>query len=214
MRDLGHQLETEIAHSNIYIEKMRKLQGLAQAYNKTDRRVLSRAHILSGSALMELRDKRLALDAKRDADKTARAEKKAAAKSRKVPAKTSHRATKAPPNPSVVILTDDENETMGGNTSDDSWADVPILGNDGFNPGPIQHKNMVGESPQEPQSPLFSAGRLAPDRPLHRALRSRRPATKVLSGITPPYIPRKPFTNSFQQFPRRGESCFLYLRDR
>ena len=187
MRDLEHQLETEIAHSDLYVEQSRKLQGLAHVYNKTDRRILSKARILSGAVLMELRDKRLAMDAKKDADKAARALKIASGtkgKTTKEPAKTTRRAKKNPLNPPIPVPTGDEDETGGGNISDDSWADVPILSNDGLFPASIPEVDIVGGSSGKQQSPLFSGRRLAPDRPLHMSLRSRRPVTKFLSGKT------------------------------
>ena len=189
MRDLGHQLETEIAHSDLYVEQSRKLQGLAHVYNQTDRRILSKARILSGAVLMELRDKRLAMDAKKEEDKAAWVLKIASRKDLEIVGKslpkTTRRAKVFPLNPPLLVPTDGEDEMGGGNTSDDSWADIPILGNDGFFPVPIPGEERVRKLPDQPKSPLFSGGRLLPDRPLHMALRSHRPATKFLSGNTP-----------------------------
>jgi hypothetical protein len=59
IRELGHQLETEIVLSEILSKQTRKLQDLKQVYNKTDRQILSTAQIISGAALMELQDMRL-----------------------------------------------------------------------------------------------------------------------------------------------------------
>ena len=56
MRELGHQLETEIAQGELYREQSRRLQGLDQIYNQTDTRKLSEARILDGATLIDLRD--------------------------------------------------------------------------------------------------------------------------------------------------------------
>jgi len=64
MRELGHQLETEIAHRELYQEQSKKLQGIDPIYNKTDRRKLTEARIITGADLMRLRDIRLEKDTK------------------------------------------------------------------------------------------------------------------------------------------------------
>ncbi|KAG0636742.1 hypothetical protein HOY80DRAFT_1053523 [Tuber brumale] len=59
MRELGHQLETEIAQLELYHEQSKKLQGIDLIYNKTDQRKLTEARIITGADLMRLRDVRL-----------------------------------------------------------------------------------------------------------------------------------------------------------
>ena len=65
LRELGHQLETEVAQRELYQEHSRRLQQAAPLKNKTDRRKLSEARILSGAQLIELRDARLTKDAEK-----------------------------------------------------------------------------------------------------------------------------------------------------
>ncbi|KAG0639922.1 hypothetical protein HOY80DRAFT_1043405 [Tuber brumale] len=64
MRELGHQLETEIAQQELYQEQSKKLQGIVPIYNKTDRRKLTEARIITGADLMRLHDIRLEKDIK------------------------------------------------------------------------------------------------------------------------------------------------------
>jgi len=64
MRELGHQLCTEIAQWKLYQEQSKKLQRIDPIYNKTDRRKLTEATISTGADLMQLRDIRLVNDTK------------------------------------------------------------------------------------------------------------------------------------------------------
>jgi len=64
MRELGHQLGTEIAHRELYQEQSKELQRIDPIYNKTDRRKLTEARISTGADLMQLRDIRLVNDTK------------------------------------------------------------------------------------------------------------------------------------------------------
>jgi len=65
LRELGHQVEAEIAEKELYIESNRRLQGTQKIFNTTDKRQLSVARVLDGTELIRLRDAWLAKDAKK-----------------------------------------------------------------------------------------------------------------------------------------------------
>ena len=65
MRELGQQLEEEIAFKELSRELRNKLQTGDRLYNQTDRRKLSEASVLDGTALMKLWDARIATDEKK-----------------------------------------------------------------------------------------------------------------------------------------------------
>jgi len=65
MKDLGHQLEEEIAEKEIWQELTHKLQKVDLIHNTTDKRKLSEARVLDGAALIQLRDARLEKDTKK-----------------------------------------------------------------------------------------------------------------------------------------------------
>jgi len=65
MKDLGHQLEEEIAEKEISQELTHKLQNVDLIHNTTDKRKLSEARVLDGAALMQWRDARLEKDTKK-----------------------------------------------------------------------------------------------------------------------------------------------------
>jgi hypothetical protein len=69
LRNLGHQLEEEIAEKNIWQHATHQLQGVKALYNATDRRKLSEARVLNGAELIALRDRRLAKDKKAGQEK-------------------------------------------------------------------------------------------------------------------------------------------------
>ena len=221
MRDLGHQLEEEIAHSELYREQTRKLQGLSHLENKTDRRLLSTARVLTGAALIELRDQRLAKDAKA-AEKREQATQKQATIHRKGPKrKIRHRTPRQKritiANTPMVILVDSEEDSSVGAVSDSAWDGVPVLGGGDDNLELAIQRIEAGKSSSTRESPGFSARHLAPDRPpcLHMVLRSRQPATKTVPGKLQSSSASRfidQLTNESQTSPRRGKNiCYVFL---
>jgi len=65
MKDLGHQLEEEIAEKEIWLELTHKLQKVDLIHNTTDKRKLSEAWVLDGAALVQLHNAQLEKDRKR-----------------------------------------------------------------------------------------------------------------------------------------------------
>lgn len=188
VRDLGHQLEMEIAEKEIYQEMNERLQGTETIYNTTDRRKLSVARYLDGRALISLRDARLAKD-KRKEEATAKG-RKGGRQKHAAPRKGAHTIrmsllepppiSQTPPpdicevtigdTPMVAIIDPEyrEEESTEEEVSDSEW-DCSLL-------TPVkstrQARNTKGRGQRSRQ--------LVPDRPLHMSLRSQGPIALLL----------------------------------
>ena len=173
LRELGHQLEAEIAEKELYIESNRRLQGKQNIFNTTDKRQLSVARVLNGTELIRLRDARLAKDAKKPpgppppATKSKRIfTKKQATQTRKKPPPTPS-THQSPPRiqevvicdtPTVVFLDLSQEESDDEQLSDDEWNSSPAT------------SALYSKSTLQPATNT----KLLPDHPLHMSLRSCR----------------------------------------
>ncbi|KAG0639057.1 hypothetical protein HOY80DRAFT_1046257 [Tuber brumale] len=169
LRDLRHQLETEIAEKELYLETNQHLQGTASLYNTTDKRQLSVARVLDGAELIRLPDVRIEKDnKKKKVSKKYLARQKALMKHAQKPKK---KLTQCPSH-----LTPDRRvqEVVIGNTpivmmidSEVDESEEEILSDSDWN-------TPLGAQQKHPSSSPFHAQRSTkPDRPLHMSLRSR-----------------------------------------
>ena len=179
MRDLGHQLEEEIAEKEIFRETNRRLQGTKEIYNITDRRRLAVARFLDGDELTRLRDARLEKDrqrAEKRAKKTAGGQPKIRATRRGTRASLGQRqslpAPETPPQlvqevvirgtPMVAFLDSEvDEEESKEEISDGEW--------NGSTTSPAKTTPRTRNFLLSPRAKK----RLVPDRPLHMALCSR-----------------------------------------
>lgn len=183
MQELGHQLETEIAQTQLFQEQSRKLQSMQHIYDETSYPHLSVPASPSGAVLTELRDKGLAKDnpkkaavkVKRTTAKTARTSK---TPTRKKPTTKTQKRPRAPKTPQPHAITTKQTPAVivesGGD--EESWADVEVLGKgDPVNPRELASaRPRASVHPADPTSPIQRNSRIQPDRPLHKRLRSRK----------------------------------------
>ena len=157
LRELGHQLETEVAQRELYQEQSRRLQQAAPLKNQTDRRKLSEARILSGAQLIELRDARLTKDAEKSQKPP-----KVAPKTKRVPSQRQvtiiAMPTEIPGSPALQISSDSEVEVL----NDEEW-------------NLASQRQLVSRRTTRATPTLSSSTpSLATIPPLHMSLRSRK----------------------------------------
>ena len=170
LRDLGHQLETEIAEKDLYLETNQGLQGTACLYNTTDKRQLSVARVLDGAELIRLRDAHIEKDNnKKKVPRTYRARQK-------VSTKAAQKPKKIPP-PHSSLLTPDRlvREVVIANTPMVMFIDSEVEDSE----DEILSDREWDASPETlqrhpPSSPFQAPKSTKPDRPLHMSLCSWR----------------------------------------
>jgi hypothetical protein len=186
LRDLGHQLEEQIAEKEIWQEITHRLQGVDVIYNATDKRKLSEARVLSGKDLMMLRDARLAKNEKSGKKRPMKRATKSTStykrgNTRKGRTKQTdkrrvqqHRpcgGSRGPRQQMVLIeechqiaLVDSEDDTSSDNESeeisDEEWDQLSSRPS-------VRQDKLAGHDPPIRSSAL-------PDQPLHMSLRSRK----------------------------------------
>ncbi|KAG0127735.1 hypothetical protein HOY82DRAFT_613044 [Tuber indicum] len=147
MRELGHQLETEIAQRELYQELSKKLQGIDPIYNKTDRWKLTEARIITGADLMRLRDIRLEKDTKPPSSIKG-------TRSTSLQKKRKSLDTTAP---------EEVQSNHSGELSESDWISSE------------EPDNSQTTKPSQPGTRRRKSTHILPDRPLHMRLRSRKP---------------------------------------
>ena len=159
LRELGHQSETEVAQRELYQKHSRRLQQAAPLKNKTDRRKLSEARILSGAQLIELRDAQARLT--KDAEKGQKPPKAPPKTKRVSPQREVTNIatpTEIPGSPAPQISSDSEEEVL----SDQEWN--------------LASEQQLVSSRTTRAKPLLSSATpsLTTLPPLHMSLRSRK----------------------------------------
>jgi len=171
LRDLGHQLETEIAEKDLYLETNQHLQGTASLYNTTDKRQLSVARVLDEEELIRLRNAPIEMhNKKKGVPRTYKAGLKVSTKSRQKP------KTNLQKHPSLLTPDRLVREVVIAHTlmvmfidSEVKGREEEILSDSDWNTPPQTLQKHPSSSPFRAQKGT------KPDRPLHMSLRSRRP---------------------------------------
>ena len=188
LKDLGHQLEEEIAGRAIWQQMTHRLQGVEKVYNATDRRKLSEARVLNGLALESLRDIRLAKDAKSEAKKAGKAarssttinvrprQQKKNPRSAKSPLQALPLLASTPPLPDHLLTTGSTPQIVfiDLEDGDDGGSDVEELSDQEWEiDPPATTFHRITRTQTSPDQTVRSYS--LPDQPLHMSLRSRRP---------------------------------------
>jgi hypothetical protein len=174
LRDLGHQLEEEIAERNIWLQTTHRLQGVKTVFNATDRRKLSEARVLDGAELIKLRDARLVKDAKAVHDKLKKSLTKVATGFRK-----GRRRVK--PARVIAVSSSMTTRTISGQTCQPASVGMEEEEGSETSLDEITEEDWDSTEPDfdHRRQPLFSHDPpvrtyRAPDQPLHMSLRSRK----------------------------------------